>query len=193
MKKQNFVQELAAILTRNGAIKDKDAASLYEEFKQRSSIAFEYFLLDEGLVEKGPLLKALSEYYNTEAVDVTGLFFQETLVRLFPKEIMLENVFIPWEEDADVLVVIVSNPENEDLLPIINTYVSYDVKLVAGLQREIEDAVKEFYDPAPTEIPLDEDIHEQERIEDEEHRIIEQEQEVEDPDDMVNDEDKYFT
>lgn len=193
MPKQNFIQDLSAILARNGAIKEKEAGALYEEFKKRSNIGFEYFLLDEGLVSKSALLDALSEYYDTQAVDSVGLFFQETMVRLFPKEVMLENTFIPWEEDTDVLVVICANPDNEDLLPVINTYVSYDVKLVVGLSRDIEDAVKEFYDPAPTEVPLDEDIHEEQRIEEEENRIIEEDREVEDADDLVDDEDKYFT
>jgi hypothetical protein len=192
-KKERFVQGLAAILVRQGVLTEKEGESVQEEFRRNSADSFEYFLLDEGLVEKEPLLIALSEYYQLPAVDVPGIFFRQVPIHFFPKDIMLRYVFIPLEEDEDVLPVITSDPENEDLLPVISEYVSYEVSLRVGLRRDIEDAVKEFYDKPPTEeIPADVDAREERELEREEKAEIEEDENVADAEEIVTDEDKYF-
>ena len=162
-----FVDELSAILLKNKALKNQDISVLKEDFKKRSDIAFEFFLLSEGLVEKEDLLQALQEYYKVPAFDVTGEFFNHELVTMFPKDVLLRYRFIPYEHDNETLVVVAATPDDPELLDIIGRYVSYDVTMMVGYCIDIEEQIEAFYDKAITEESFDQDLraeHEDERL-----------------------------
>jgi hypothetical protein len=141
-----FIDSVCAILVKHDALKNKDASDLKKSFEAHSALYFEDFLLEEELVEKEALLRALSELYGLPALDVVGVFFDHHLVTMFPKDVMLRNGFIPYERDGDVLLVVAARPNSPKLPEIIGKFVSYDVTFLAGIYRDICDMVKEFYD-----------------------------------------------
>jgi hypothetical protein len=157
-KKHIFIRDLTAILVRQKAIEEKEAEALIKLFADRSSDTVDNFLLDEGLIEKIQLLRALSTYYKAPYVDVVGYIFNPLLVREFPKDFLLRNSIVPMEVDDEILIVIASDPEAVGLESSIREYVSYGVEFMVGLSRDIEDEVKEYYDKSPTEEPDDLDV-----------------------------------
>lgn len=170
-----FVDGLSGILVQKGALKQSDAQAAQKAFSEQTAMTFEEFLLDEELVTKEALLEALSVYYDLPAVDVMGIFFDHHLLRMFPKDVMLRNGFIPYERDGDVLMVIAAQPNNHQLPEIIGKFVSYDVTFMVGILRDIDDMVKEFYDGSPAEIELQSfedtrDEHESNPLEDSIHQ-----------------------
>ena len=75
---------------------------------------FDNFLLQEGLVAKENLLKALSEYYQVPPFDVIGHFFDHDLVIEFPTRFFMRNEIIPLQEINDnMLYVVAANPADE--------------------------------------------------------------------------------
>lgn len=150
-----MIDQLCEILQKNKALSAQDAQGLKHAFADRSGSSLAEFLLQDGLVEKKDLLQALQEYYKTNAVDVTGLELNHHLVHMFPKDVMLRNIFVPWDREGDVLSVIAADPRDPQLPEIIGQFVSYDVAFVAGLAREIIDAVEDYYDESLTERALD--------------------------------------
>lgn len=150
-----MIDKLCAILQKNKALNDLDAQALVRAFGERSGATFEEFLLEEGLVEKKELLKALEEYFQTTAVDVTGLELNHHLVHMFPKDVMLRNLFVPWDREGDVLSVIAVNPRDPQLPEIVGKFVSYDVAFVAGFARDINDAIEDYYDESLVQHALD--------------------------------------
>lgn len=127
-----------------------DEQTLVEEFKKNPAESFEEFLLDEELLSKQDLLKALQKYYDVPSIDLAGFFFDHDLVHLFPKEVMLNNQFIPYIVDGDLLIVIAADPSNEDLDEIIGRSVSYEVGYMVSIPHDITNAIKEFYDESLT-------------------------------------------
>ncbi len=173
---RDFVDALCSILYKNRAIKNTDAQTLKHLFYQREDAVFEDFLLEEGLVSKEDLLKALGELYDVPAIDVMGIFFEDIhhLVRMFPLDEMKRNCFLPFDRDGDVLIVVASNPNNATLAEIIGRYVSYDVTFLVGLCRDIIDQVETFYDQSievleselNPEVAIPEEIREKEEEKD---------------------------
>jgi hypothetical protein len=168
MKQETFVEALTTILVKQQAIKPEDARSFKKLFHDRSDLAFEDFLLEEGLISRTHLLNALSELYKVPAFDVTGYFFEYRTLHEFPKDVMLRYLFIPvkldekhnlFEPDEDMLPVIAANPADPELLEEIGKFVSYEIQFMVGLGRDIRDAVQEFYDRAPEEFPFDDDVN----------------------------------
>jgi len=145
MKHEPFVKGLTHILQRRHIISKDDAGSLAEAFKGSAKEYFDDFLLEEGLVEKDDLLPALAEYYQVPAFDTVGFFFDHSLLRMFPKNFLFNRAVIPMVRDENMLVMVASIPDDEELLVQIGNYVSYDIRFNVGIRQDIMDAVEEYY------------------------------------------------
>ncbi len=147
MKKDiSFVQRLTTSLLANQAITQKEADSLVAMFHDRAKGRVDNFLLDEGMVDREELLKALSGVYQVPFFDVNGYFFEHELLHTFPKDMLIAKGIIPLQVDEDVLIVVASNPEDPELLDVIGHSVSYDIQFNVGIHRDIVDSIEEYYD-----------------------------------------------
>jgi len=166
-KEMTFVQRLTTSLLANQAITQKEADSLVTMFHDRAKGRVDNFLLDEGMVEREDLLKALSSVYQVPYFDVNGYFFEHELLHTFPKDVLIAKGIIPLQVDEDVLIVVASNPEDPELLDVIGHSVSYDIQFNVGVHRDIIDSIEEYYDQS---IILDdeEDYEDDESFEDDE-------------------------
>jgi len=164
-RKHTIVQALTDILVKQRALEATEAADLAKLFVESSKDAFDDFLLEEGFVEKNELLKALSAYYKVPSVDVVGYIFNPLLVREFPKDFLLRNSVIPMDVDDEILIVIANDPDAPGLESSIREYVSYGIEFMVGINRDIDDMVKEYYDKSPTEDQDDLDIMTEHRYE----------------------------
>lgn len=171
-KRESFAQALCEILVKHHVINEAEGRALQRSFKSTDKEYFDDFLLEEGLIEEEPLLRALSEYYQVPSVDVTGYFFDTELLRNFPKDFLLRNRIVPLEMEDDVLTVVANDPDNADLLSSIGAYTSEDIQFRVGLARDITDAVSEFYDKSPTDLLDDQDLDEEELEEKERYHSL---------------------
>ena len=171
MKQEQFVDGLCRSFARHKVLRQEEIQELRRLYKDRSDVAFEYFLIDQGLVSKQDVLRGLEEYYK-------GLEFEHHYLIMFPKDEMLRNGFVPYSRDGEVLEVIARDPSNENLLAIIGTYVSYDIMFMVGLARDIDDVIEDYDDPSLTQPGLDLPF-EEEDLESQAHTTIE---ETPDPD-----------
>lgn len=156
-KKETLVQGLCEVLVKQNVVSESEARGLARAFKNSEKENFDDFLLEEGLVDDNVLLRALGQYYQLPAVDVTGYFFDTQLLRNFPKDFLLRNRIIPLEVEDDFMTIVASDPDNPDLLSAIGAYTSEDIQFRVGLGRDITDAVKEFYDKSVTDLIDDSD------------------------------------
>jgi hypothetical protein len=147
-----FVEGIVDILVRDKALSHDRALTLKKTFFDRSKIAFDTFLLEEGLIDRAQLLKALGEYFQVQPFDVVGNFFERHYLQMFPKDFLLRNIIIPLERDEVTLIVIAGDPNNPELLSRIGEHVSYDIRFMVGLDEDIIDAVQEYYDKSLTEV-----------------------------------------
>lgn len=164
-----FVDCLSDVFMQQHMLKKEDIDALKKDFYDSEIAQFEDFLLEEGVLEKEDILKALAIFYQTQAIDAEGFLFDHHLVTMFPKDEMLRNMFIPYERDGDIMFVLAANPHNPDLPKIIGNYVSYDVTFFVGLARDIDDAIKEFFDKPLYEV--EPDVYDAEDARREEHPV----------------------
>lgn len=167
---ETFIDELCAILVRHHAIDEQEIHVYKAQFKQAESSDadfddFDQYLVDEGLVEKEDVLKALSAYYEVPDVDLEGELIDDELLRNFPKDFLVRNEIIPIMLEEDFLTVAASHPDNENLLSGIGKYVNTDIEFQVALAQDIIDAVEQYYDKSLTDqntiARLDEDVDEE--------------------------------
>jgi hypothetical protein len=171
-KKETFAQKLSDILVKLNALKQDEALALHISFARSAKENFDDFLIEEGLVEKDDILKALAIYYQVPSFDVAGYLFDHNLLIKFPKDFLLRCQIIPLEVDENIMVMVANEPNNQELLPLIGEHVSYDIQFRVGIATDITDAVKEFYDRSLTDINDDIDIKNELRDEREADELI---------------------
>lgn len=152
-EKETFVQKLSEIMLKHHIIGGDEEKAIQKAFRDSSKPSFVNFLLEQGLVSRPAMLNILSEYYNVPAFDVVGQFFSRQLLNQIPQGVLIRNKIIPLRVDENMLIVVASEPDNPELLPKIGEHVSYDVRFLVGLEQDIIDAVREFYEMALTEVP----------------------------------------
>lgn len=141
-----FVSKLADAFVKLQVFSAEEAESLVKEFQGRAKGRIDDFLLDEGIVDRETLLKALQAVYGVAPFDVRGHFFNHQLLLFFPKDFLLNQGFIPLDVDDEIMTIVMSNPEDEETLDTLSRYVSYNVNVFVGIRRDISDAVEEYYD-----------------------------------------------
>ncbi|MEX2438162.1 MAG: hypothetical protein WD449_02820 [Candidatus Babeliales bacterium] len=169
---ENFAQKLSKILVNNGAIAAKEGLELEEAFEDSDQVQFEDFLLEQGLIEKEDLLKALSDYYEVPFLDAEGYFFDHDLLVKFPQDFLVRNGIIPVEVDENTLVVLANDPAQDGLEEAIREFVSYDIEFWVELRQPIIDAVRDYYQVSITEEPQDMTVREEEIEEESEEDIV---------------------
>ena len=152
---EQFIEGLSAILAKRKLITPEDMVALHHLFKNRDDARFEEFLLQESIVDREDLLKALSEYHKVPYFDTTGASFNHQFLRLIPKDIMLRHLMIPWKRDegSDTLSVVAVDPSDPHILVVLGKYVTHKIEFMVGLPQDIRDAIREFYDESITYQP----------------------------------------
>lgn len=149
------ITKLLLELVRMQVVTERTAQDLEHAFNNAEQERFDDFLLEEGVVEKDDLLKALSQVYQVPYMDAEGYFFQMHMLHMFPKDLLMRYAMIPMEHEDDELIMVASDPTDPELLVRIGEHVSYDVQFCVGLYRDIIDAIEEYYDPALTQVSED--------------------------------------
>lgn len=174
---KTFVERLVDIFVQKNIVASDKAKAIKKLFYDRTKPSFVSFLIEEDLISREHILNALSEYYKVPAFDVVGYFFDHMLLHKFPKDVLLRNAMIPLEVDQSTLIVIAGQPDNPELLDILGDCVSYDIRFLVGIELDITDAIKEFYELAVTEVPEDIDLKKDHTMQDQAENILLEEEE----------------
>ena len=145
-KKVSLVERVTAELINEGICSVDESKNIAAAYDESSTEHFDMFLLEEEWVDKGKLLKILSNIYEVPSFDVTGYFFDHELLLLFPRDFLVENLFIPLKTDEETLYIIMNNPADMEVLETIGNYVSYNVEIQVGVSADILEAIEEYYD-----------------------------------------------
>lgn len=139
-----------------------DVQALKEDFVGVEQAQLNYFLLDEGLVAKEDLLKALSKYYQVPYFDVRGYQFNHDLMELFPQDFLIRNSVVPILFDGNILTVVAGEPDEESLRENLRQYTNHHIEFRVGITRDIIDEARAYYEKPPGDIEVEEEEEEAE-------------------------------
>jgi hypothetical protein len=173
MTKVHFVSRVAQAFVKLKVMSASEAESFEKEFSGRTKDRVDEFLLDEGIVDRETLLKVLQSVYGVPSYDVRGYFFNHQILMLFPRDFLENKAIIPLDIEDDIITVVVSNPEDDEILSIIGNYVPYSINVAVGIRRDILDAIEEYYDEdVATSDVEDEESEETDQLAEDESDIV---------------------
>jgi hypothetical protein len=120
---KTYVEGLTDILVKLDMLPVEERVPTEEAFKHSGLDSFDDFLLEEGLIDREDLLRALSVFFQVPPFNVVGYFFETHLLHMFPKGFLLRNAIIPREVDENIMIMVASEPNVPDLLSAIGACV----------------------------------------------------------------------
>jgi response regulator RpfG family c-di-GMP phosphodiesterase len=114
------IQSVGEILARAGAL-TADQRARAEEYAQQEGSRVEEAVLELGLMEEGPLLKALSAHYGTQFVSTAQLAkaaIDKPTLGMIPKRVaeMLGVFPVIFDASTSTLSVVAADPRDTDML-----------------------------------------------------------------------------
>jgi hypothetical protein len=188
---KTYVEGLVDVLIKLGMLPVQERLPIQQAFKDSGLAVFDNFLVEQALVDREDLLRAKSVYFQVPPFDVVGYFFETHLLQMFTKDFLLRNAIIPVEVDEETMIMVASEPDLPDLLSKIGEHVSYDIQFEVGIQTDICDAIKEFYDESLTQVDQDEDAREERRLTREERELELEDVSLEELDTDLMDDDEF--
>lgn len=159
---KQYAAALGEILYKQGAISKADEQALIRDFTEGDPAQLNYFLLDEALVSKEDLFRALMQHYTIPYFDVRGYQFNHELLALFPQQVLVQYAVLPIEFDGAILTVVAGQPDKPGLREILRQYTTSHIEFRVGITRDIVDEIRAYYEDPPNEaeIEREEDVHE---------------------------------
>lgn len=102
-------RKIGEILHERGDLTLGQVAYVIEKLKSNPQ-RFGELCLQDGLLTEDSLYKALAEQFNLEFIDLSLFRLDESILNLFPADIIYRYSFIPVELQGDSLIIAVSDP-----------------------------------------------------------------------------------
>jgi type IV pilus assembly protein PilB len=129
-------RRLGDILTARGAVSQAQINEVLQRTDGRKRIG--ELLLSEGLVTEEMLAQALAEQRGLRYVDFQDFRIPQKFFDTIPVDLMQRYQFVPMEDNGDVLIVAMTDPNNlpaiDDLEMILNRPIEISVSTPAAIQ-----------------------------------------------------------
>lgn len=158
MPRRGYAQEIASLLFKQGILKKADASALASGFRGSGQAQIHDFLLEQDLVSKPDLLRVLSQYYGTPAIDINGVQFNHDLVRMFPTRLLTKYTVIPLEMDENAVIFVAARPDADKMRQQLRHYTDCHLEFIVGIAKDIAQAIATYHDEPPNEVAEKDDF-----------------------------------
>ncbi|MCL2347563.1 MAG: Flp pilus assembly complex ATPase component TadA [Planctomycetaceae bacterium] len=132
------------ILQKNGIAsvnQIKDA----QEMAIQTGIKISDALIKLGYATSEEITKALAEEYGKEYVDLSDIVIRPAVVELISESMARENTIMPYDEEGDLLRVVISDPNDIETIERVRFYVNRPIETVLAPRESINEAINRHY------------------------------------------------
>ena len=132
-------------LIKSGLVTKDQALECDEIARQNRSSIVDAFV-QQGYLTDFEITKALAQHHKMEFVDLTEVDIPESVIELMPETVARENAVIPLAETATGgLRILMSNPNDVDLIENLRFILNRDVSVVLAPKSHIMGAINSSY------------------------------------------------
>ena len=133
-----------------GILQKKGVASVAQikeaqEMATKTGRTIQDILTHLGYATREDIARALAAEYNREYVDLTDVMIRPAVVEQIAESLARENTIMPYDEDGEVLRVVVSDPNDIDTIDNIRFYVNRPIEIVLSTREGINEAINRHY------------------------------------------------
>ncbi|MGL6193545.1 MAG: GspE/PulE family protein [Thermoguttaceae bacterium] len=139
-KRQNFL----AILQKNGILSTSQIAEA-QEYADSTGLKVQDCIIKLGYASSEEVTRAVAEEFNREYVDLNEVVIPPAIIELVPESVARENAILPYQEEGEVLRVIVSDPNDMETFEKLRFILNRPIEPVIAPREAIFDAVNRHY------------------------------------------------
>ena len=133
-----------------GILQKKGIASVAQikeaqEMSIKTGRTIQDILIHLGYASSEDIAQSLALEYNKEYVDLSDIMIRPAVVEQIAESLARENAIMPYDEDGDVLRVVVSDPNDFETINNIRFYVNRPIEIVLSTREGINEAINRHY------------------------------------------------
>ena len=116
-----------------------------QELAKKTNVKLQQALKELGYVTDEQIAKAVAEEHGKRYVDLKNVAIRPAVIELISESIARENCVLPYEEDGDALVVVVSDPDDVEIFEKLRFILQRPIEAVISSREAIQEAVNQHY------------------------------------------------
>lgn len=112
---------------------------------KKTGVKLQDALIQLGYVTGEQIARAVAEEHDKQYVDLRDVAIRPAVVELISESIARENCVLPYEEEGDTLIVVVSDPENVEVFEKLRFILQRPIDAVVSSRESIQEAVNMHY------------------------------------------------
>ncbi len=136
---------LGQVLEEAGVV-DHDTVRDLVSSGQESAQSLKRSMIQQGIVNEGDILNAVTDQAGMERVTLRGRDIDEDVLAMVEKKFVQNNNVLPLEEEEHQVVVAVSDPTNLQPLDDLRVLLGKDIKGVLVNEEELQRYIMKYYE-----------------------------------------------
>ncbi|MFK8013156.1 MAG: type II secretion system ATPase GspE [Marinicellaceae bacterium] len=132
-------------MIKKGRLKEEDLVRGERLYKETLSTSLVPLLVRLGLTSERDVAISLSELMKLEMIKEIDYPESVTIETEFPVRFMRENLFVPIDEDAESIKVIMVYPSDEYTVKSIKMASQKELEVLIGLPSEVENSIEKLF------------------------------------------------
>ena len=112
---------------------------------KKTGVKLQDALIQLGYVTGEQIARAVAEEHGKQYVDLRDVAIRPAVVELISESIARENCVLPYEEEGDTLIVVVSDPEDVEVFEKLRFILQRPIDAVVSSRESIQEAVNMHY------------------------------------------------
>ena|SRR5690348_482080 len=140
----NPLPDVPSILLRRGLLTAGQVAEA-QTFQRQHGGRLEDALIRLGHATAQTVAEAVAEAYGVALIDLTGVIIPPAVLELVPESVARENIVLPLALAGNALLVIVSDPGDQDLRRKLGFILNKQIRPVVAVREQIIEAINRHY------------------------------------------------
>jgi len=138
------MRDFTDLLLRRGVV-GLDQLSEATSMARQEDIAVADALIKLQYAAPQDVYRALADFNKMDFVDLAAVRIDDAIIQLVPESVARENTIIPYQEDGDALIVLVSDPFDLETVEKLRFILNRRIETALAPRETINEAINRYY------------------------------------------------
>ncbi|MGN6544398.1 MAG: GspE/PulE family protein, partial [Aureliella sp.] len=138
------MRDFTDLLLRRGVV-SLDQLSEATSMARQEDISVADALVKMQYAAPQDVYRALADFHKMDFVDLAAVRIDDAIIQLVPESVARENTIIPYQEDGDSLIVLVSDPFDLETIEKLRFILNRRIETALAPKETINDAINRYY------------------------------------------------
>ena len=138
------MRDFTDLLLRRGVV-SRDQLSEATSMARQDDMSVADSLIKLQYAAPQDVYRALADFHKMDFVDLAAVRIDDSIIQLVPESVARENTIIPYQEDGESLIVLVSDPFDLETIEKLRFILNRRIETALAPRETINDAINRYY------------------------------------------------